>query len=111
MVKVDGVMAMAVVPGTNDVDFDALRAIAGAGRAEPAREPEFGPLFPGCDIGAMPPFGNLYMVKVYADEEQIAFNAGSHTELIRMSFDDFERLAQPTVADISDPLMPYSRGV
>ena len=116
MVKLDGVIAMAVVPATNEVDFDALRAASGAARAELAGEEEFGPLFVGCDVGAMPPFGNLYGVKVYADEaladeEQIAFNAGSHTELIRMSFDDFERLAQPTVADISDPLMPYSRGV
>ena len=116
MVKLDGAIAMAVVPATNAVDFDALRAASGAARAELAGEAEFGPLVPGCELGAMPPFGNLYGMKVYADEaladeEQIAFNAGTHTELIRMSFDDFERLVQPTVADISDPVMPYARGI
>jgi Ala-tRNA(Pro) deacylase len=116
MVRMDGVIAMAVVPATNAVDFDALRAASGAARAELAGEAEFGPLFPGCDVGAMPPFGNLYGMKVYADEaladeEQIAFNAGTHTAQIRMSFAEFERLVQPTVADISDPVMPYARGI
>jgi Ala-tRNA(Pro) deacylase len=116
MVKLDGVMAMAVVPATNQVDFDALRAASGAGRAELAGEPEFGPLFPGCDVGGIAPFGNLYGMKVYADEaladeEQISFTAGLHTELIRMSFDDFTRLVRPTVADISEPAMPYARGM
>ena len=116
MVKLDGVMATAVVPATNEIDFRALRAASGAARADLAGEAEFGPLFPGCDLGAMPPFGNLYGMKVYADEaladeEQIAFNAGNHAEVIRMSFDDFHRLVQPTVADISDPAMPYARGI
>jgi Ala-tRNA(Pro) deacylase len=68
-----------------------------------ATEEEFEDMFPGCDVGAMPPFGNLYGMEVFvaeklAEDEEIAFNAGSHTELIKLSYKDFERLVKPTVA-------------
>ena len=63
-------------------------------------------MFPGCEVGAMPPFGNLYDIEVYAskrlaDDEEIAFNAGSHTELIRLAYTDFQRLVQPKLAPIA----------
>ena len=63
-------------------------------------------MFPGCEVGGMPPFGNLYGMDVYvskllAEDEEIAFNAGSHTELIRMAYKDFERLVKPKVARIA----------
>lgn len=106
MVKLDGKMAMAVLPATRKVDLDALKQVAGAQKAELATEQEFQYLFPECETGAMPPFGNLYAMEVYADaslreDEEIAFNAGSHIEVIRMAYQDFERLVQPKVANIA----------
>jgi len=102
MVKVDGVLAMAVLPASQKVDLERLREAAGAERVELAAEREFRDRFPDCDLGAMPPFGNLYGLDVYvadtlADDEEIAFNAGSFTELVRMTYHDFERLVQPKV--------------
>lgn len=106
MVKLDGKMAMAMLPATRKVDLDALKQAAGAQKAELATEQEFQYMFPGCETGAMPPFGNLYGMEVYADtslreDEEIAFNAGSHTEVIRMAYRDFERLVNPKVANIA----------
>lgn len=100
MVKIDGTMAMAVLPASYQVDFDLLKAATGAQNVELATEPEFKGLFPQCELGAMPPFGNLYGMDVFmaaslAEDEEIAFNAGSHTELIRMAFPDFVRLVVP----------------
>ncbi|MCB0586390.1 MAG: YbaK/EbsC family protein [Phaeodactylibacter sp.] len=100
MVKVDGRMAMAVLPASYHIDFRQLKQMAGASKVELAGEEEFKGLFPQCEVGAMPPFGNLYNMDVYvaeslAEDEEIAFNAGSHTELIRMSYQDFERLVKP----------------
>jgi Ala-tRNA(Pro) deacylase len=106
MVKIDGKMAMAVLPASLKVDVDRILEASGAGRADLAGEKEFKDMFPDCEIGAMPPFGNLYGMDVYvshklADDEEIAFNAGSHTELIRMAYKDFLRLVKPKVANIS----------
>ena len=108
MVKLDGTMAMAVLPASLAVDFDLLKKAAGAKKAELAGEAEFLDLFPECEAGAMPPFGNLYDMAVYADEglaedEQIAFNAGSHKELVRLAYKDFERVVEPTVASFAKP--------
>ena len=103
MVKIDGRMAMAVVPASLRVDCELLRTAARAGKVEIAAESEFGDLFPECELGAMPPFGNLYGMAVYAEEslaedEDIAFNAGSHVELIQMRYQDYEELVKPAVA-------------
>ena len=100
MVKIDGNMAMAVLPSPYRVDFNRLKQAVGAKTAELACEDDFKTMFPECEPGAMPPFGNLYGMEVYcaealAEDEEIAFNAGTHTELIRMSYRDFERLVQP----------------
>ncbi len=102
IVKIDGRMAMAVLPASQKADLNLLRETAGAESVELATESEFRDRFPGCDLGAMPPFGNLYDMAVYvadslAEDEEIAFNAGSFTELVRMAYRDFERLVQPTV--------------
>ncbi|MBM4034127.1 MAG: YbaK/EbsC family protein [Planctomycetes bacterium] len=102
MVKIDGAMAMAVLPANVGVDFKALAALAGARRAELATEADFADLFPECEVGAMPPFGNLYGMAVFAEQSlaedlEIAFNAGSHKELVRLAYADFARLAQPKV--------------
>lgn len=102
MIKVDGKMAMAVLPASFQVDFDLLEEASGAHQIEMASEKEFEDRFPECELGAMPPFGNLYDMEVFvadalAEDDEIAFNAGSHTELIRMSYRDFEDLVCPTV--------------
>ncbi len=106
MVKMDGRMAMAVLPASDKVDFELLKAASGAGTVELASEAEFRGLFPECETGAMPPFGNLYGMDVYVSDaltsdEEIAFNAGTHTELIRMSYRDFENLVKPKVVRLS----------
>ena len=102
VVKLDGKMALAVLPASFRVNLDLLKQTTGAESIELATEDEFRDRFPGCDVGAMPPFGNLYDMPVYvsevlAEDDEIAFNAGSHTELIRLAYADFERLAQPKV--------------
>ncbi len=102
MVKVDGEMAMAVLPASYQVDFDKMKEATGANSVELATEMEFKDLFPECEVGGMPPFGNLYAMDVYAaaklaEDEEIAFNAGSHTELIKLAYKDFERLVKPKV--------------
>ena len=102
MVKVDGKMAMAAVPASRHVNFELLAKAIKAKKVKLADERDFQDLFGECEVGAMPPFGNLYDMEVYvaeelAEDEEIAFNAGSHTELIRMKYADFERLVQPKV--------------
>jgi Ala-tRNA(Pro) deacylase len=106
MIKINGKMAMAVLPADHKVDFDLLKHITGADKVELASEQEFRTLFPDCEVGAMPPFGNLYGMKVYVDEalsedDEIGFNAGSHSEIIKMAYKDFERLVKPKIVDIS----------
>jgi Ala-tRNA(Pro) deacylase len=100
IVKVDGKIAMAVLPAKYQIDLDRFKRSCKASAVELAREEEFSHLFSGCETGAMPPFGNVYGLPVYADEtlkkdEEIAFNACSHTELIQIRYKDFERLAKP----------------
>jgi Ala-tRNA(Pro) deacylase len=106
LVNVDGKMAMAVLPASYRIDVRLLREAAGVSAVELAMEREFKGLFPDCELGAMPPFGNLYGMDVYvaqslAEDDNIAFNAGSHTELIRMKYADFERLVKPKVLKFS----------
>jgi len=106
IVKLDGALAMAVLPASYQVDLLALKRATGVREAELASEREFKQHFPDCETGAMPPFGNLYGIPVYVDEtltedSEIAFNAGSHFELIRMSYADFERLVKPEIMRFS----------
>jgi Ala-tRNA(Pro) deacylase len=106
MIKINGDMAMAVLPASYHIDFDSLREIFGTKNVTLATEPEFKDRFPDCELGAMPPFGNLYGMAVYVAEtmtknKEIAFNAGSHTELIKLSYADFERLVKPRVFQFS----------
>lgn len=106
VVKLDGRTAMAILPATRNVELEMLKQVAGASNIALAAEREFQDMFPGCGIGAMPPFGNLYQMDVFTDDslaqnEEIAFNAGSHTELIRMAYRDFERLVKPKAGKFS----------
>ena len=106
MVKVDGTMAMAVLPASFHVDFDLLKEVLGAKTVELATESDFQNLFPECEVGAMPPFGNLYGMETFvaeslSEEEEIAFNAGTHTELIKLRYQDFSSLVNPKVLRFS----------
>jgi len=106
IVKIDGKMAMVVLSASYMVELDLLRKATGSSKVELAAEHEFKDKFPGCHIGAMPPFGNLYGMEVFAEEDlsqdkEIAFNAGSHTELIKLKYNDFVRLVQPKVLKLA----------
>lgn len=106
IVKIDGILAMAAVPASFHVDLDRLKTLTGAQTVELATESEFKDAFPDCETGAMPPFGNLYDMSVYADvklaeNEEITFTAGTHRELVRMDWDDMLRLVNPTVAELT----------
>jgi Ala-tRNA(Pro) deacylase len=106
IVKIDGILAMAVVPASVHVDLDRLRTLTGAQTVELATEREFKDAFPDCETGAMPPFGNLYDMSVYADaslaeNEEITFSAGTHRELVRMGWDDMVRLVNPMVDNLT----------
>lgn len=109
ILMVDGRMAMAVVPAASRVDFDLLARQIGARHVELAAERDFKDRFPGCEVGAMPPFGNLYEMPVYvsdrlAEEDDLAFTAGSHSEIIRLKYGDFERLVRPKKVSVSPAL-------
>jgi Ala-tRNA(Pro) deacylase len=102
IVELDNRMAMAVLPANRKIVLQDLREVTGCEEVRFASEEEFQKRFPDCETGAMPPFGNLYGMEVYlaaslTENEEIAFNAGSHTEAIRMPFKDFERLVKPKV--------------
>jgi Ala-tRNA(Pro) deacylase len=93
---------MAVLPASLIIDFDSLKEIFGTGNVSLATEYEFKNRFPDCELGAMPPFGNLYDMEVYvaeplSEDKEIAFNAGSHTELIRLNNEDYSRLVKPRI--------------
>ncbi|HYW47605.1 MAG TPA: YbaK/EbsC family protein [Bryobacteraceae bacterium] len=95
-----------VVPANKLVDFQEVRLTLGFTHARLATEEELGQLFPDCELGAMPPFGNLYKVPVYLDsslavEDMIAFNAGTHRDVIHMRTADFRALAHPTVISLA----------
>ncbi|MCG8376879.1 MAG: YbaK/EbsC family protein [Chlorobiales bacterium] len=106
MVTIDGKLAMAVLPASYKLDFDKLKDAAGTRDALLASEEDFADMFPGCEVGAMPPFGNLYGMKTYvaeelAEDEEIVFNAGNHMELLRLSYADFEQLVKPLVVPLT----------
>lgn len=106
MVVVDGKTAMTVLPADERVDFELLQDAIRSVNVWLPDEKEFKDKFPSCETGAMPPFGNLYDMDVYVSESltgdhEIAFNAGSHTELVQMQYGDFERLVKPKILKFS----------
>jgi Ala-tRNA(Pro) deacylase len=106
ILKADGSFVMAALPAHHLVDFDKARASLGAKQVSLATEQEFASLFPECEPGAMPPFGNLFGLPVYVDQsleddEVIYFNAGNHRQTVKMRYQDFKALAQPKVVALS----------
>jgi Ala-tRNA(Pro) deacylase len=105
MVLADGKMVMLALPAPYQVDVDKAGKVLG-GEVRLAKEEEFENTFPDCEVGAMPPFGNLYEVPVYveaalADDETIVFRAGTHTDTMSLSYADFERLVEPTISEFA----------
>jgi len=103
--------AMAVLPAACKVGVNHLEKVFETPGIRLAREQEFAPLFPDCGVGTMPPFGNLYGMEVYVDEElarqsTIVFQAGNHHELVTMAYADFARLVQPKVAEFCSHSQP-----
>ena len=106
MVLADGNLAMFVLPAPARVDLEKAAAVLGAKKARLAREEEFADRFTGCEVGAMPPFGNLYDLPVFVDnslaeDETIVFEAGTHTDTMSMKYADFERLVKPQPAEFA----------
>lgn len=102
IVKAGSQLYMVVIPATDYINFSELREWTGAKEVDLAKESEFKSKFPECEVGAMPPFGNLYGMPVLISSSliskgDIAFNAGSHSELVKMSYEDFARLVNPKV--------------
>lgn len=106
IIKINDKLAMAVLPATYHVDFHLLKEVTGNENVVLAHESEFKEIFDDCELGAMPPFGNLYNMDVYVaqsltEDEEIAFNAGTHSELIRMKYSDFTGLVKPKILKFS----------
>ncbi len=106
VLRIDGRMVIAVLPASHKLDIPLLRKAVGAHDVEIAHEADFRDLFPGCDTGAMPPFGNLFGMEVLVDgllaeNEEIAFNACSHSELVKLKYADYIKLVKPRVASFS----------
>jgi Ala-tRNA(Pro) deacylase len=106
IVIADGQPTMLVLPANQHVYLPEVARVLKAKEAHLAEESEFAPLFPDCEVGAMPPFGNLYSLPVYVDavltnEDRFYFQAGSHTDTMSMSYSDFARLVKPTVTALT----------
>jgi Ala-tRNA(Pro) deacylase len=106
MVRSGGAFVMLVVPAPYRVDLERARVALGKADLVLATEDEFRGLFPQCEAGAMPPFGNLYDLPVFVDrtltrDEAIVFNAGTHTQTVKMKYADFARLVQPKVVAVA----------
>jgi Ala-tRNA(Pro) deacylase len=106
IIKIDDKMAMAVLPASYRIDFNDFKKAVGVKNIEMATEEEFENQFKDCELGAMPPFGNLYDMDVYvaeslAEDDEITFNACSHNELMQMAYKDFEKLVKPKVVKFS----------
>ena len=109
IIKINDELAMAVVPANIKVDLELLKEALDSDDIKLATEAEFTKRFPDCEVGAMPPFGNLYDMEVFVDEDltedkEIAFNAGSHLEVIKMEYKDFKNLVRPKILRVSVPI-------
>lgn len=101
IIKVGEQFAMVVLPANGHINFAELKRATGQNDIDLARESDFKSKFPECEVGAMPPFGNLYGMPVYVSSDlsgdNITFNAGSHSELLQMSFKEFVELVKPKI--------------
>lgn len=102
LVKADNQYVLCVLPSVEWVDFDKLKKVLGSKDVKLASEDEIAKMFPGYEVGAEPPFGNglkVYVDKLLEQNDDIVFNAGTHTDMVKIKYKDFAKLARPTVAD------------
>ena len=110
IVKADDAHLMMVLPADHHIDLEKIEKATGK-PVSLDKEQEFKSLFPDCAIGAMPPFGNLYGLPTYverdlAEQDYIVFEAGTHTDAIKMSYHDYEKIVKPEVNDLAVKLQP-----
>jgi Ala-tRNA(Pro) deacylase len=110
MVKSGGEHVMTVLPADHQIDLEKVEKALGHPASLDA-EQEFKLLFPDCAVGAMPPFGNLYGLPTYVDkslsqEDYIVFEAGTHTDAIKLSYRDYEKIVKPRVEDLASKIQP-----
>lgn len=113
MLEVDDQLIMAVVRGNDKIDLKEVRDSLGARHVRLATEDEFVARFPECEMGAMPPFGNLFGLKVYVDpelarDEYIYFNAGNHVQTVHMKYEDFARMVQPETKRLTGMMSKFA---
>ena len=101
---------MTVLPADHQIDLEKVEKALGQPASLDA-EQEFKLLFPDCAVGAMPPFGNLYGLPTYVDkslsqEDYIVFEAGTHTDAIKLSYRDYEKIVKPRVEDLASKIQP-----
>jgi Ala-tRNA(Pro) deacylase len=106
IMMIDDEMKMVVLPSTHKIDFEQIREALHAGYVRLATEVEFESRFPDCELGAMPPFGNLYDMETIVsesltEEDEIAFDAGTHNEVIILAFRDYEELVSPRILPVA----------
>lgn len=106
IVLADNQMTALVLPASHRADLNKVQAVLGASEIRLAHEQEFANVFPDCEVGTMPPFGNLYGVPVYAEkslseEETMVFPVGTYTDTISLKYADFARLVQPKVIEFA----------
>lgn len=123
ILNADDRLLMFVLPASHRVDLDALKPVIGCAKLELSTEKAFKDLFPTCEAGALPPFGNLYGMEVYcadclAEDQLVTFCAGTYSELIQMQYSDFERLVKPKIVSVgfvhlgdTPPRMSEHRGI
>lgn len=109
IIKSKDKLLMVTLPASHKVNIEKVKTLLKDPEARFATEAEFKSAFPDCDVGAMPPFGHLYNLELYADksltkDEEIIFQAGSHVETVRMKYKDFEKLAKPKMAEFAEHL-------
>ncbi len=107
ILKTDGTLAMCVLPASKRLDLQKCKAALKSENVRLATEDEFRKYFPECELGAIPPFGNLFGLPVFVSKElsrnkELAFNAGTHREVIKLSYDDYQRLVKPKVLDLCE---------
>ncbi|GAB4377793.1 MAG: YbaK/EbsC family protein [Calditrichia bacterium] len=107
ILKANGKYVMAVLPATHRINLDLFKQVSHFKEVELATEEEFESLFPRSEIGAMPPFGNLYDLPCFVDtsltqDEEICFNATTHSEVIKMKYADYERLVKPVIGTFAE---------
>ena len=114
MVKSGGRHVMTVIPADHQIDLGKLGKVIGQSVSLDSEE-EFKSLFPDCVIGAMPPLGNLYGMPTYvekslAEQDYIVFEAGTHTDAIKLSYRDYERIVKPQIEDLAIKIRPIKGG-